>query len=206
MEGKSNFDFKVDSMPVLPDKFVVSHNQDKIPDAFESHILSTTSFSSSSRHQETEGENFVPSLSHVEKTPAYLTDGAAVGAVESASESLNWNEDANIRSLSHQPLTNNFQSIPSNLTNPLEKMSPEFSQFVDETGLEENGNNIEWLTLDLSFTSLTSFLASTGMVFGAVVPYIPQYLEIKRTQNSSGFSTYVCLALIAANILRIIFW
>lgn len=58
----------------------------------------------------------------------------------------------------------------------------------------------------ISFASLTSLLASTAMVIGGVVPYIPQYIEIKRTQNSSGFSTFVCLALIAANALRIIFW
>ena len=58
----------------------------------------------------------------------------------------------------------------------------------------------------ISFASLTSLLASTGIVVGGVVPYVPQYISIRRSKNSAGFSTYVCLALIAANALRIIFW
>ncbi|KAL4839345.1 hypothetical protein H8958_021319 [Nasalis larvatus] len=28
------------------------------------------------------------------------------------------------------------------------------------------------------------------MVFGGVVPYVPQYRDIRRTQNADGFSTY----------------
>uniref|UniRef100_A0A1I8I8M1 Solute carrier family 66 member 2 n=1 Tax=Macrostomum lignano TaxID=282301 RepID=A0A1I8I8M1_9PLAT len=44
------------------------------------------------------------------------------------------------------------------------------------------------------------------MVFGGVVPYVPQYLQIKRTGNTEGFSQYVCLTLLLANILRILFW
>jgi hypothetical protein len=39
-----------------------------------------------------------------------------------------------------------------------------------------------------------------------VVPYIPQYLIIKQSQNAEGFSNYVCLTLLIANILRIEFW
>ncbi|KAG2465205.1 solute carrier family 66 member 2 isoform X1 [Polypterus senegalus] len=53
---------------------------------------------------------------------------------------------------------------------------------------------------------LISWLASGAMIFGGVVPYIPQYRDIKRTQNAEGFSTYVCLVLLVANILRILFW
>jgi CBS domain containing-hemolysin-like protein len=80
------------------------------------------------------------------------------------------------------------------------------SALTDPVKDADSSSEITWFTLNISFTSVTSFLASTGMIFGAVIPYIPQYLEIKKTQNSSGFSTYVCLTLIAANILRIIFW
>lgn len=43
-------------------------------------------------------------------------------------------------------------------------------------------------------------------IFGGVVPYIPQYLELKRLNSIRGFSTYVCLTLLVANILRICFW
>ena len=44
------------------------------------------------------------------------------------------------------------------------------------------------------------------MVFGGVMPYIPQYLQIQSKQTTQGFSMYVCLALLVANTLRIIFW
>ena len=39
-----------------------------------------------------------------------------------------------------------------------------------------------------------------------MIPYFPQYSVIKRTQNAEGFSNYVCLTLLIANILRIEFW
>lgn len=48
--------------------------------------------------------------------------------------------------------------------------------------------------------------SALAMMFGGVVPYIPQYLEIKRTENTEGFSLYVCLVLLIANTLRILFW
>ncbi|TRY90931.1 hypothetical protein DNTS_014455, partial [Danionella cerebrum] len=50
-----------------------------------------------------------------------------------------------------------------------------------------------------------SWIASVAIIFGGIVPYIPQYRDIRRTQNAEGFSTYVCLVLLVANILRILF-
>ncbi|PWA15355.1 hypothetical protein CCH79_00008575 [Gambusia affinis] len=55
------------------------------------------------------------------------------------------------------------------------------------------------------FSSLVSWVAAGAIMFGGVVPYIPQYRDIRRTQNAEGFSTYVCLVLLVANILRILF-
>ncbi|CAF3998395.1 unnamed protein product [Rotaria sp. Silwood2] len=58
-------------------------------------------------------------------------------------------------------------------------------------------------------TSLIIFLrlcAQAFIIFGGVIPYIPQYLVIKRTRNAEGFSNYVCLTLLIANIIRIEFW
>lgn len=52
---------------------------------------------------------------------------------------------------------------------------------------------------------MVSWIASVAIIFGGVVPYIPQYRDIRRTQNAEGFSTYVCLVLLVANILRILF-
>uniref|UniRef100_A0A8D0YTZ3 Solute carrier family 66 member 2 n=1 Tax=Sus scrofa TaxID=9823 RepID=A0A8D0YTZ3_PIG len=63
---------------------------------------------------------------------------------------------------------------------------------------------LDWLLVPLQ--QLVSWGAAAAMVFGGVVPYIPQYRDIRRTQNAEGFSTYVCLVLLVANILRILFW
>ncbi|XP_077916272.1 solute carrier family 66 member 2 isoform X3 [Halichoerus grypus] len=63
---------------------------------------------------------------------------------------------------------------------------------------------LDWLLVPLH--QLVSWGAAGAIVFGGVVPYIPQYRDIRRTQNAEGFSTYVCLVLLVANILRILFW
>jgi hypothetical protein len=55
-------------------------------------------------------------------------------------------------------------------------------------------------------TKVVTFFSSALMIFGGVVPYMPQYRMISRTRNAQGFSTLVCLALLVANILRILFW
>lgn len=57
-----------------------------------------------------------------------------------------------------------------------------------------------------SLLDLVSFIAAMAMVFGGVVPFIPQYLDIRRSKNADGFSTFVCLTLLIANDLRIMFW
>jgi len=57
-----------------------------------------------------------------------------------------------------------------------------------------------------SITKLVTLGCELAMVFGGVVPYIPQYLQIKQKQTTQGFSLHVCLALLLANTLRIIFW
>ena len=53
---------------------------------------------------------------------------------------------------------------------------------------------------------LATWIAVGSMIFGGVVPYIPQYRKIRRIRDSEGFSTFVCLVLLVANILRILFW
>ncbi|KAJ7994481.1 hypothetical protein DPEC_G00249700 [Dallia pectoralis] len=50
------------------------------------------------------------------------------------------------------------------------------------------------------------WLASCVMVVGGALPYAPQYQQIHRTKNTDGFSTRICLVLLVANILRILFW
>lgn len=55
-------------------------------------------------------------------------------------------------------------------------------------------------------TELFTWICIGSMVFGGVVPYIPQYRTISRTRDADGFSTFVCLVLLIANMLRILFW
>ena len=49
---------------------------------------------------------------------------------------------------------------------------------------------------------LITFAASFMMIIGGVTAFLPQYIEIRRTGNAEGFSTFVCLNLLVANILR----
>ena len=58
----------------------------------------------------------------------------------------------------------------------------------------------------MSLMQIVSAISSGFMIFGGVVPYIPQYRMISRSRNAQGFSTLVCLSLLVANILRILFW
>ncbi|KAG8248742.1 PQ-loop repeat-containing protein 1 [Homalodisca vitripennis] len=46
---------------------------------------------------------------------------------------------------------------------------------------------------DLSISKVLKWAASTVMIFGGVVPFIPQYREIRRKGDAEGFSLYVCL-------------
>ncbi|KAH8377991.1 hypothetical protein KR093_008445 [Drosophila rubida] len=68
---------------------------------------------------------------------------------------------------------------------------------------------MDWIIsdeLDIKVSHVVGWAAATAMVVGGVIPYVPQYIEIKKTQDAEGFSLYVCLALLVANSLRILFW
>ena len=52
-------------------------------------------------------------------------------------------------------------------------------------------------------STVISWIASGAMIFGGAVPYVPQYRDIKKTDNADGFSTHVCLVLTIANILTL---
>jgi predicted metal-binding membrane protein len=53
---------------------------------------------------------------------------------------------------------------------------------------------------------LVSTVAVLAIVFGGVVPYVPQYAKVGRTRSYEGFSTDVILTLLTAYILRVFFW
>lgn len=59
---------------------------------------------------------------------------------------------------------------------------------------------------DITLAKVVKWVCATVMIFGGVVPYIPQYIQIYTEEDAQGFSMYVCLALLIANTLRILFW
>ena len=76
---------------------------------------------------------------------------------------------------------------------------------ADHEELQAQGEESESYVVALG-TFLVTWGSIGAMVFGGIVPYIPQYRKIRRIRDAEGFSTYVCLVLLAANILRILFW
>lgn len=62
-----------------------------------------------------------------------------------------------------------------------------------------------WLTLP-TLRSWLGPMSSLAMIIGCVMPFVPQYITIHKYNDSSGFSTYVCLTLLLANIFRVAFW
>lgn len=68
---------------------------------------------------------------------------------------------------------------------------------------------MDWVISDeLSLTvgHVVGWVSAGAMIVGGVIPYIPQYRQIKKTKDAEGFSLLVCLALLIANTLRIMFW
>ncbi|KAJ8975420.1 hypothetical protein NQ317_018929 [Molorchus minor] len=68
---------------------------------------------------------------------------------------------------------------------------------------------MDWVISDeLSATvgTVVGWVGAGAMIIGGVIPYIPQYRQIRRTKDAEGFSLLVCLALLIGNTLRIMFW
>lgn len=51
-----------------------------------------------------------------------------------------------------------------------------------------------------------SSVSAVAMAVSPPLPFVAQYLEMRRTRSSEGFSTLVPLLLLAANALRLAFW
>ena len=77
---------------------------------------------------------------------------------------------------------------------------------VGDAVKEAGGINLHASGVYIMITEIVTWISIGCMVFGGVVPYIPQYSKIRKTRDSEGFSTFVCLVLLVANILRILFW
>lgn len=88
----------------------------------------------------------------------------------------------------------------------VEKPVAKLVETADETQAAVASGLAALLLPEMSISGLISWVAALAMVFGGVFPFIPQYRDIYRSQNAEGFSTFVCLNLLIANILRILFW
>lgn len=54
------------------------------------------------------------------------------------------------------------------------------------------GDPVGWFDLPKfdNFTDILTVCCSGAVILGGLVPYIPQYLKIKKLGTSDGFSTY----------------
>ena len=89
----------------------------------------------------------------------------------------------------------------------MEELSLDPLNIDNQNGAIHGGEPIITLATSQSFlVKIVTLGCEFAMMVGGVVPYVPQYLAIRSSGNTKGFSLYVCLALIVANILRILFW
>nr|CAI5819895.1 unnamed protein product [Callosobruchus analis] len=66
---------------------------------------------------------------------------------------------------------------------------------------------MDWVIADeLTVGTVVGWISAGAMIIGGVIPYIPQYRQIRKTKDAEGFSLLVCLSLLIANTLRIMFW
>lgn len=79
--------------------------------------------------------------------------------------------------------------------------------YLIQSVVDAQSSVLSHLTMpELTLTNFVRIFSAGAMIFGGVFPFLPQYRDIKRTKNAEGFSTFVCLNLLIANILRILFW
>jgi len=77
---------------------------------------------------------------------------------------------------------------------------------MEESNSSDTGDDNHFNTIQAFTIQLVTISCELAIMLGGVVPYVPQYLQIRKSQNTQGFSLYVCLALLMANTMRIVFW
>lgn len=65
---------------------------------------------------------------------------------------------------------------------------------------------MDLIPLEKIFIISLTVVTKGFIIFGGSLAYIFQYKEIHERKDASGFSLFVCLTLLIANILRIMFW
>lgn len=98
-------------------------------------------------------------------------------------------------------ITTNSHDLTTELTNqPVTELHS-----TNSSSNFSNFNPLLWIDQE-QLALWLYYLAPVAMVTGCILPYVPQYITIYKSHNSSGFSTYVCLTLLLANISRVFFW
>lgn len=83
------------------------------------------------------------------------------------------------------------QSVVTNSSHILDQIGSNSSSNTNQSSSTMNQDDLWWeLPRVDNFVDLFSILCSLAVIFGGLIPYIPQYMKIKRSMNSDGFSTY----------------
>lgn len=112
---------------------------------------------------------------------------------------LNSSTNANISSGGYilDDASNGITNIPSgavsNLTiSDINNLTHNNQQNTTTSNDNNNWPPFDWFELP-KMENLADFFklsCSTAVIFGGLIPYIPQYINIKQSNNSDGFSTY----------------
>lgn len=95
---------------------------------------------------------------------------------------------------SNDSLTDSIFEGPSSVVESSRNYTILNGTINDKTTLLNNNSNLHRMLFEMpkmdNVVDILSILCSLAVIFGGLVPYIPQYLKIKRSRNSDGFSTY----------------
>lgn len=104
-----------------------------------------------------------------------------------ASNIIKSNSDAN---------TNHGTGIGDNI-NGIFRTDTKMTQNQYQNNTTDNNNNNNWPPFDWfelprmdNLTDIFKLSCSTAVIFGGLIPYVPQYIKIKQCNDSDGFSTY----------------
>lgn len=84
------------------------------------------------------------------------------------------------------------QAVVTNSSHIINQVGSNFSSNITNQSSSTMTQDDLWWELPRidNFVDLLSILCSIAVIFGGLIPYIPQYIKIKRSMNSDGFSTY----------------
>lgn len=163
----------------------------------EETISNTSNISPSPNMENNFSENADTTIVETNSQPPdksnYNFDDSSITNVFNSNNSNNLSIDLNNNNITKQISNNNGNTTISN--------DEEFNFNLFGTVIYP----FRWMTLPTLYSWLGP-ISSLAMIIGCVLPYVPQYITIYKNRNCQGFSTFVCLTLLLANILRVAFW